>query len=104
MKSENEALECLKPYEAMATAHFQTRMSRLRCDNGDESSGKQVKTLCRQKGIQLEITVPYSPEQNGSSERMNRTKLSAKWILCREWQKGVVCSRRRVQRIQDELR
>lgn len=73
MKSKDEALECLKTYEAMATAHFQTRMSRLRCDNGGEYSGKQMKMFCRQRGIQLEMTVPYTPEQNGLSERMNRT-------------------------------
>lgn len=73
MESKNEVLECFVAYEAMVTAKFERRISRLRSDNGGEYCGKRFKQFCRSKGIQQEFTVPYTPEQNGVSERMNRT-------------------------------
>uniref|UniRef100_A0A8D8G2M5 Copia protein n=2 Tax=Culex pipiens TaxID=7175 RepID=A0A8D8G2M5_CULPI len=73
LRSKSEVLERLREYEAMATAHFGTKMSRLRCDNGGEYTGEQVRRFCKQRGIRLEFTVPYTPEQNGVSERLNRT-------------------------------
>ena len=32
-----------------------------------------IQLYCKQRGIQMEWTNPYTPEQNGTSERMNRT-------------------------------
>lgn len=49
------------------------RVSRLRCDNGGEYIGENFQKYCRTKGIQVEYTVPHTPEQNGVSERFNRT-------------------------------
>ena len=34
---------------------------------------KEIQTYFNKKGIQVEYTIPYSPMQNGVSERMNRT-------------------------------
>lgn len=73
MRSKDEVLDRLKEYEAMASAHFRAKISRLRCDNGGEYTGRAVRSFCRQKGIRLETTVAYTPEQNGVSERLNRT-------------------------------
>lgn len=73
LRSKSEVLERLREYEAMAKAHFGTKMSRLQCDNGGEYTGEAVKRFCKQRGIRLEFTVPYTPEQNGVSERLNRT-------------------------------
>ena len=50
-------------------------MRRLRCDNGSEYINQELKALCASKGIMLETTVRYSPEQNGAAERLNRTLL-----------------------------
>lgn len=73
MKTKDQVLDCLKEYEAMASAHFGSKISRLRTDNGGEYSGRAIKEFCRSKGIRMEKTVPYTPEQNGVSERLNRT-------------------------------
>lgn len=73
MRSKDEVLGCFEQYEAQAAAKFQMKISRLRCDNGGEYTGRRFKQFCRSKGIQIEFTVPYTPEQNGTSERMNRT-------------------------------
>ena len=52
-----------------------TRVRRLRCDNGSEYINQELKAFCASKGIMLETTVRYSPEQNGAAERLNRTLL-----------------------------
>lgn len=49
------------------------KIATLRCDNGGEYRNKEFELFCKQKGIQVEWTVPYTPEQNCVSERMNRT-------------------------------
>ena len=49
------------------------RTKRLRCDNGTEYINAQLKGYCDDKGIKLETTVRYTPEQNGAAERLNRT-------------------------------
>jgi hypothetical protein len=42
-------------------------------DNGGEYTSTQLSEYFSQKGIVHETTVPYSPEQNGAAERLNRT-------------------------------
>ena len=49
------------------------RVQRLRCDNGSEYINADLKAFCSNKGIQMETTVRYTPEQNGAAERLNRT-------------------------------
>ena len=49
------------------------RTKRLRCDNGSEYINADLKAFCDAKGIKLETTVRYTPEQNGAAERLNRT-------------------------------
>ncbi|KXJ62430.1 hypothetical protein RP20_CCG010088 [Aedes albopictus] len=73
LESKDEVAECFEEYEAFVTAKFERPISRLKCDNGGEYRAKRFKKFCKSKGIQIEWTVPYTPEQNGLSERMNRT-------------------------------
>jgi len=73
--AKSDVLECFQTYIAMAEAHFDSTISRLRCDNGGEYVGQRFMEFCRMKGIQMEFTVPYTPQQNGVSERFNRTIL-----------------------------
>jgi transposase InsO family protein len=49
----------------------------LRSDNGGEYVGKEFETWLLENGIRHETTVSYTPEQNGVSERLNRTVLES---------------------------
>lgn len=71
--SKNEVVDCFKFYEAQMTAKFERKISRLASDNGGEYTCREMRSFCKDKGIKQEFTVPFSPEQNGLSERMNRT-------------------------------
>jgi len=45
----------------------------LHTDNGGEFTSREFETYLKLKGIKHEITVPYTPHQNGVAERLNRT-------------------------------
>uniref|UniRef100_A0A2S2P5G9 Copia protein n=1 Tax=Schizaphis graminum TaxID=13262 RepID=A0A2S2P5G9_SCHGA len=64
ISSKNKVHECFKVYEAMTTTRFNNIIVCLRCDNGGEYVSQNQQIFCQEKGIQLEFTVPYTPEQN----------------------------------------
>ncbi|CAI5737489.1 unnamed protein product [Peronospora farinosa] len=49
------------------------RIKCLRSDNGTEFVNKVMDEICQRNGIVRQKTVPYSPQQYGVAERMNRT-------------------------------
>jgi hypothetical protein len=44
----------------------------IRSDRGGEFLNKALREFYREKGIQQQTTAPYSPEQNGKAERLNK--------------------------------
>ena len=42
-------------------------------DNGGEYTGEAFRRFCKDKGIHQVTTIPHTPQQNGVSERANRT-------------------------------
>lgn len=73
LKHKNEAFEAFCEYVKMTQAMFNCNISKLRCDNGGEYTSKQFIDYCKSNGIILDYTVPYTPQQNGKAERMNRS-------------------------------
>ncbi|KAJ9534027.1 hypothetical protein QJQ45_002017 [Haematococcus lacustris] len=49
------------------------RCKALRTDNGTEYVNSRMKEYCSSKGIVHQHSAPYSPQQNGAAERLNRT-------------------------------
>jgi transposase InsO family protein len=47
----------------------------LRTYNGGEFCRNEFKELCKKCGITRQKTTPYTPQQNGVVERMNRTMM-----------------------------
>ena len=73
MKHKSEALEKFKLFEAAATNECGTTIKAIRSDNGGEYISEEFKAYLRTNGIAHDPTIPYTPEQNGVAERMNRT-------------------------------
>ena len=69
----SEVLEKFKEYEAMVTTKTGLQIKALRSDNGGEYLSENFKQFLKMKGIQHELTIPHTPQQNGISERLNRT-------------------------------
>lgn len=60
-------------YKLMMENQLNTKIKCIRTDNGGEYMNKRFAEVCRKAGIVHQATVPYSPQQNGMAERMNRT-------------------------------
>lgn len=61
----------------MTTNDCRERIGALRSDNGGEYLSDEFKEYLKLKGIYHELMVPYSPQQNGVAERINRTLMES---------------------------
>ncbi len=77
MRNKSEAFEKFKEFEAVTTNDCGQRIGTLRTDNGGEYVSTEFKDYLKQRGIKQELTVPYSPQQNGVAERVNRTLMES---------------------------
>lgn len=75
MKNKNEVFECFKIFKKYAENQTGFTLKKLRSDNGKEYCNKSFVDFCRKNGIEHQKSAPYSPQQNGLAERMNRTLL-----------------------------
>ena len=72
LKEKNHAARYIKNYLTLLIN--QGRKPRaIRVDRGKEFLSDQLKDWCEERGIEIQLTAPYSPSQNGIAERMNRT-------------------------------
>lgn len=55
------------------TSEIQGRMKSIRTDNGGEYISNAFKQYLIDHGISHQLTIAYTPQQNGVAERMNRT-------------------------------
>ena len=82
IKHKSEVFEKFKEFEAVTSNESGESINTLRSDNGGEYLSTEFEIYLKSKGIRHEYTVPYSPQQNGVAERLNRTLLeSAKAMM-----------------------
>ena len=72
LKGKNEAAQAVKDYMTHLDTHGRTPRA-MRTDRGKEFVNDALQTWCQTKGIENQLTAPYSPSQNGVAERANRT-------------------------------
>lgn len=73
IRHKSDALECFKIYNNKMKNKFGKSVGILHVDNGTEYTNKDFKDYLSKEGITLELTAPYTPEQNSRVERDNRT-------------------------------
>src|SRR5579871_4185353 len=73
LKTKGEAFDKFKNFQALVENQQNKKIKRIRSDNGGEFTSKKFKQYLQDYGIQHETTVPYTSQQNGVSERSNRT-------------------------------
>ena len=71
----SEVFRCFKEYQMEVEALHQSRICALQTDNGGEYTGVDFENCLKERGILHRKTVPRNPEQNGVSERANRTSV-----------------------------
>ena len=75
LRRKSDAAPCIIETITMLERQSGHAVKRVRSDNGGEFSNSTLGTFYTSKGIRAEFTVPYSPQQNGKAERLNRTLL-----------------------------
>ena len=60
-----QVLDKFKEFEAVTTTNSGQQVCIIQSDNGGEYVSQVFKTYLKSRGIQHELTVPHSPQQNG---------------------------------------
>ena len=72
IKSKDKVFDVFREFRAMVEKITGKPIKTLRSDNGGEYKSNAFKEYMTECGIRHEFTVPYTPEQNGAAERLNR--------------------------------
>lgn len=62
-----------KMFKALVENESGNNIKRMRIDNGGEYVNNKFESFCEYHGIKREMTIRYTPQQNGIDERKNRT-------------------------------
>lgn len=84
LSQKSEVEQKLKEYVEMVKNKFGRKPVIIRSNRGGEYTGKAVKKYLASQGISIQYTAPYTPEQNGVSERKNRTLIEMSRCLLTE--------------------
>ncbi|XP_045452164.1 uncharacterized protein LOC123661222 [Melitaea cinxia] len=75
MKQKSEVMSNFTTFKAYVVKQLGLSIKVLRSDNGGEYINKNFSDYLKREGIVHQSTVPYCPQQNGVSERLNRVLL-----------------------------
>lgn len=75
MKSKEEVFSHFEQYANAVKNQKERNIKSLQSDNGTEYVNEKFCSYLKAQGIKRRLTVPYTPEQNGTAERKNRTLL-----------------------------
>jgi transposase InsO family protein len=76
LKHKSEAFSAFKEWKVMVKRQTEKKVKKLRTDKGMELCSDEFNVYCKSEGIVRHYTIPYTPQQNGEVEHMNRTIIS----------------------------
>ena len=68
LNNKSEALDAFKTYKKYLEKKTGEQILALRSDNGREFVNQEFVSFLREEGIQHQLTIPYTPQQNGLAE------------------------------------
>ena len=99
LKFKSEVADHFKEYADHLYTETGQRIHTLRSDNGGEFTSQSFQEWMSERGIRAETSAPHTPEQNGVSERANRTivegarcLLHAKHLPLELWGEAISCA------------
>ncbi|KAG8499382.1 hypothetical protein CXB51_005988 [Gossypium anomalum] len=73
LKHKSEVAQVFIKFKAAVETETGCKIKTIRSDNGTEYTSAQFQSLCKYAGIKHQLTNIYTPQQNGVSERKNRS-------------------------------
>ncbi|CAI7841816.1 unnamed protein product, partial [Closterium sp. NIES-53] len=73
VKTKDEVAKVFKRWIRYVEREAGAKVKILRSDRGGEYMGKDLESFLEDKGITHQLSVAYTPQQNGAAERLNRT-------------------------------
>lgn len=73
MKAKSQVFDLFASFKQFVETQQGRRIKVFRSDNGTEYCNRNFAEFTKKHGIHHQKTVPYTPEQNGVAERMNRS-------------------------------
>jgi hypothetical protein len=99
LRQKYEVFQHLKDFKALVETQSGKKIKVLRTDNGGEDVNHEIHNIFHEAGIELQHTVPYTPQQNGVVERKSRSlkemescMLHAKSLPQRLWAEALNCA------------
>lgn len=77
LKRKDEVADCLRNFLIRINRETKMKLNILRTDQGLEFTNQQIKAIVDREAIKHQMSVVYTPEQNGKVERDNRTIVEA---------------------------
>ena len=72
-ETQSEVFGLFKVFKALVENQFGRKLKVLRYENGGEYVKFEFIQYCVDVGIQMQHSIPYTPQQNGVVERKNRS-------------------------------
>jgi transposase InsO family protein len=73
MRAKSEVFEHFKEFVPWVETQSGGHIKRFRSDNGGEYVSREFLTYLTERGIEHDVTMPYTPQQNGVAERGHQT-------------------------------
>lgn len=84
LRNKSEALHVFKKFKVMVELQSGYHIKRLKTDRGGEFNSHEFVQFCEELGIERQLTIAYSPQQNGVVERKNKTVMEMAKCLVHE--------------------
>ena len=99
MKHKSEVFGLFKVFKALVENQCGRKLKVLRSDNGGEYVKFEFIKYCADAGIQMQHSIPYTPQQNGVAERKNISlkemetcMMQAKTLPPKYWAEYINCA------------
>jgi transposase InsO family protein len=73
MQKKDQTFSKFYEFKALVEKELGKQVKALRINNGGEYISNEFKDFCSKEGIRRELIAPHNPQQNGVTERKNRT-------------------------------
>ena len=76
LHDKTKVASCFKKFAKRAQNEFEVKLKKIRSDNRKQFDNTNIEAYCDEVGIKHEVSVTYTPQQNGVVERKNRTLIT----------------------------